>query len=245
MEEKGLLPKVNNMNQKTEERFFIEKSLEIAGIEAPIKEQGNPPAPDAIILYEGAEIGLEHTELFKSRNIQNLQKFANDVTQAAYKNYNGPAFSIYPTFETGITKIPTHKIGEDLAAFVSEASEGIHWNPSRNNTRLPQIKKVRVARYPCELNLKQSAWRPEIDFPKENMLEELKRTINEKECKRKNDYSTQQSRNWLLITMQQMQDSQFFHWQPGCFDSAIVTTGFERIILCDLSFSRWHDIPPK
>src|SRR5690606_17805093 len=113
---------------------------------------------------------------------------------------------------------------------------GVHHNPVWEGKPLPQIRQIRINRYQDELNSKSSAWRPELHFPHEDIVEALKTSISEKESKRKISYSKHISRNWLLITIRPIQDSQFFHWSPVNFDKAIVNTGFERIILCDLDF---------
>lgn len=132
-----------------------------------------------------------------------------------------------------------------MAAFLARASEGVHHNPVWEKKPLSQINKIKIHRYPIELNLTQSAWRPEIHLPREDIVEVLKTTISKKEHKRRISYGQKITRNWLLITIQPIQDSQFFHWSPISFDEAIVNTGFERIILCDNSFRKWFDIPPN
>lgn len=215
------------------------------GINAFLKSQSEPPWPDAIIEFEGKEIGLEHTELFKSKSIQAVQKFANTVIQSAYENYQGPASSINLTFDTGKTKEKPENIGKKLAAFINQASNGIHHDPVWEQEPLGQIKQIRIQRYPDELNPTTSAWRPEFHLRHESIVEALRTSISEKESKRKASYEKLINPNWLLITMRSMQDSQFFPWMPIHFDGAIVNTEFERILLCDITFGNWYDIPPK
>ncbi|MFA5041730.1 MAG: hypothetical protein WC464_08875 [Bdellovibrionales bacterium] len=237
--------KNNSDHQKREEKTLIERSFKIAQIQAEIEDQPSPPCPDAIIKYNGKKIGLEHTDLFIDDGIQKLQHFANSVTGWAAKNYKGPPSSIYPTFEKGKTKKTPKDLGESLAAFCAKTPDGIHYNPVFERARLTQIKSVRISRYPSDACFKDSAWRPELYCSNEDMVEALRKRILEKEEKRKSSYSKKIPCNWLLITARPAQASQFFHWTPKGFGSALASTGFERILFCDLSFGRCFDIPPS
>lgn len=163
--------------KKNYERILIEESLKKVGVSATILDQPGPPQPDAIIQINGDQIGLEHTDLFKSENIQALQKFAYKVIDYASECYQGPASSIYPSFETGKTKEKPEDIGQKLAAFVAVASDGIHHNPVWGGKPLPQIKQIRISRYPKELALVQSAWRPELPLRHDGIIEALKKRI--------------------------------------------------------------------
>lgn len=219
--------------------------MEIACIPAVIKCQHNPPWPDALIEYNNEIIGLELTELYKKKNIQNLQNFANNVVQAAFEHYKGPASSIYPVFVPGKTRETPEDIGKALANFIADAPDGVTYNPKWNDQPISQIASIRISRYSYDLSLTQSAWHPKVYFRNESIAATLLESIREKENARKADYSKKINRNWLLITMQQVQDSQFFSWSPSVFENAVIKTGFERIILCDLSFREWWEIPPS
>jgi hypothetical protein len=223
--------------KKYHERFFLERFIEVAALEAKILEERE--APDFIVCVDTRVVGIELTGVFidsdSSENpLQVRESISSRIVARARDIYDeslAPPMCVSVVFSPGsdLRLLNMHETARSLASFVGTLQlaewERVMWRPTSLDEPLPkEISYLQALRVPKP---EMAHWTvPRAGWVASLSTSTLQLRVDDK-ARRIKEYSAVVSENWLVVVADGRNPSQLL--KPAAdFNPHEVSSPFSR-----------------
>jgi hypothetical protein len=222
--------------KKRAERFFLERFVEAAGLDAEIVQEREQP--DFLVRFDGRLLGVEVTRLFVSHDANGVlpqaqESFSDRIVARGRTNYESsgacPAHvSVYFASRQDLRQINRDSVAQELSALVANmnlvAWKRMDWRPEHPGPLIDVISLVHALGVPepkmAHWAVARSGWVAPVT------IGVLQSRVDEK-AKRLSAYQNELSENWLVIFADGMKPSQLFEVRSD-FERTKVASPFNR-----------------